>query len=219
MSYETEEQQLERLKDWWKENGTSLIVGAVLGLSGFAGWKYWNEQKVQYQADASDLYNQIIAIQSSGDLKLFNEKVEDSRNQFPDSTYAILASFVQAKKAVETNELDKASESLNWIISNHADHDLAVVAKMRLARIYLQQDKANEALSLLDVTEDSGYFALANLTKGDAFMILNKKRDALLAYQEAAKDYELTMSNPALQLKIDELNGMIEKEVSEVIEQ
>ena len=39
--YETEEQQVEAVKKWWKENGVSLIVGVVMGLSAIAGWKYY----------------------------------------------------------------------------------------------------------------------------------------------------------------------------------
>ena len=32
--YTTEEQQVEVIKEWWKENGTSVIAGTVIGLVG-----------------------------------------------------------------------------------------------------------------------------------------------------------------------------------------
>ena len=35
--YSTEEQQVEAIKSFWKENGSQIIVGAVLGLGGFSG--------------------------------------------------------------------------------------------------------------------------------------------------------------------------------------
>ena len=40
--YETEEQQVEALKDWWKQNGLAVIGGAVLGVSALIGWRGWN---------------------------------------------------------------------------------------------------------------------------------------------------------------------------------
>ena len=42
--YETEEQQVAALKTWWKENGTSLIVGLFVGVSALFGWRYYAEQ-------------------------------------------------------------------------------------------------------------------------------------------------------------------------------
>jgi predicted negative regulator of RcsB-dependent stress response len=41
--YETEEQQVDAIKKWWHENGTMLIVGAVVGLAGLWGWRYYGE--------------------------------------------------------------------------------------------------------------------------------------------------------------------------------
>jgi len=38
--FSTEDEQVEAIKKWWKENGTSLIVGVVLGLSVLFGWRY-----------------------------------------------------------------------------------------------------------------------------------------------------------------------------------
>ena len=35
--YETEEQQVEAIKRFWKENGLSLVIGALLGLGGLLG--------------------------------------------------------------------------------------------------------------------------------------------------------------------------------------
>ncbi len=32
--YDTEEEQVQAIKEWWKENGKAVIIGAVLGLGG-----------------------------------------------------------------------------------------------------------------------------------------------------------------------------------------
>ncbi|PAR85254.1 YfgM family protein, partial [Vibrio cholerae] len=41
--YDTEEQQVEAIKDWWKENGKAVIFGAVIGLGGLFGWRYYQD--------------------------------------------------------------------------------------------------------------------------------------------------------------------------------
>ena len=38
--YSTEEQQVDAIKQFWKDYGSSIIVGAVVGLGGLYGWNY-----------------------------------------------------------------------------------------------------------------------------------------------------------------------------------
>ena len=39
----TEEEQVEALKSWWKENGKSLIMGVVIAVAAVFGWRGWNQ--------------------------------------------------------------------------------------------------------------------------------------------------------------------------------
>ena len=39
--HRTEEEQVEAIKTWWKANGTSVIVGVVLGVAVIFGVRYW----------------------------------------------------------------------------------------------------------------------------------------------------------------------------------
>ena len=38
---ETEEQQIDALKEWWKQNGSAAVIGVVLGVGSLVGWKGW----------------------------------------------------------------------------------------------------------------------------------------------------------------------------------
>lgn len=206
MSYETEEQQVERLKEWWNENGTPLVVGAILGLAGFGGWKYWNAQQIAYQEGASDLYLKVTEVVASDNTEGLVEAAQAVKTQFPESSYAILSAFHLAKAAVEKGEFDKAESELKWVVETHADNELAPVAKIRLARVLLQQGKASDALPLVKVDEESGYYALANLVKGDALLAMDKRDEALAAYEIASGDLEVVARHPSLQIKIDSLS-------------
>lgn len=215
MSYQTEEQQIEQLKDWWKENGTSLLVGAALGLSGFFGWKFWNEKQVIEQESASNLYVSMTEYIGKEDTSKLIENANLVKAKHPDSSYAILASFHLVKVAVEEKKYDEAAAELKWIIDNHKGNELTDIAKIRLARILIAQQKAEQALALLTFSDDSGYFELANLVKGDAFSALNKKQEALEAYQLAANVGKTTANHSTLNIKIDELK-LSELELTEV---
>lgn len=206
MSYETEEQQVERLKEWWSENGTPLVVGAVLGLLGFGGWKYWTEQQVVYQAAASDAYVKVTEILSSEKKDGLKESAEAVKKDFPDSSYAILSAFQLAKLAIENNDLDAAKSELQWVVDTHPTNELTPVAKIRLARVLMAQDNAKQALPLVSLEETSGYYALASLVKGDALVALERKSEALDAYKAAFADKTIVARNPTLQVKIDQLS-------------
>lgn len=212
MSYETEEQQLDALKDWWKENGTPLIIGAVLGLAGFAGWKYWNQQQIAYQEGASDLYIKVSEILKTEKKEGLAESAQAVKSQFPKSSYAILSSFQLAKLAVDAKELDKAASELSWVIDNHPSNELTAIAKIRLARVFIEQEKASEAVALVSLEETSGYYALASLVKGDALMALERKSEALDAYKAASTDMSIVARNPSLQIKIDQLSDATEED-------
>ena len=54
--YETEEQQVEALKEWWKENGIAVVSGAILGIAALGGWRGWSWYQEKQANEASDLY-------------------------------------------------------------------------------------------------------------------------------------------------------------------
>lgn len=205
VSYQTEEQQVEQLKEWWKDNGTPLIVGAVLGLSSFAGWKYWNEEQVVVQTKASDSFITVSKALDEGNDAEIASSSQAVKTQYPDSSYAVLSAFQLAKQAVKENQLDKAVAELEWVLTNHASSDLTSIAKIRIARVLIAQDKAEKALTYLNFTKDSGYAEMANLVKGDAFLSLGKESEALEAYQTASNKGNLTANHPTIKMKIASL--------------
>ena len=60
--YETEEQQVDAIKKWWSENGTALIVVAVIGLAGLWGWRYYGESVIAAQEQTSSEFAETSEI-------------------------------------------------------------------------------------------------------------------------------------------------------------
>ncbi len=58
--YSTEEQQAEAIKRFFRENGTTIVVGAVLGLGGLYGWKAYNQSQIDSAEAASEAFTQVV---------------------------------------------------------------------------------------------------------------------------------------------------------------
>ena len=59
MDYKTDDEKVEELKAWWKENGTSVVAGVALAVAGLFGWEYWKDWKEATAAEASTLYTEV----------------------------------------------------------------------------------------------------------------------------------------------------------------
>ncbi len=208
MSYQTEEQQIEQLKDWWNENGTPLLIGAALGLAGFFGWEYYDEQQIKHQATASDQYITLTKKIEAKDSNAQAEIAASIKKDFADTAYAALSAFHLAKLAVEKQDLAAAKAELSWVIDKNIAEDMSGIAKIRLARILLSEGQAQQAIEQLDFQEDSGFYELSSLLKGDAYLSLGQKAEALEAYQIAVAKSQTTANHPSLKLIIDELKAV-----------
>ena len=56
-----EEEQAERLKEWWQKNGTATIVVIVLAIGSMIGWRQWQEHSSGQAAEASKVYESLVA--------------------------------------------------------------------------------------------------------------------------------------------------------------
>ncbi|MEI8632387.1 tetratricopeptide repeat protein [Vibrio sp. PP-XX7] len=63
--YDTEEQQVEAIKNWWGENGKAVLIGTVVGLAGIFGWNYYQHSVVTSQETASHQYTDVMSTLSA----------------------------------------------------------------------------------------------------------------------------------------------------------
>ncbi len=184
--YETEEQQVEALKKWWKENGTSIVIGLVVGISGLFGWRYYEQQNYIHAVHASDLYMQVL---QSTSLKKIDDKTMDLNNQlineFSDTPYAALSSLALAKIEYENNRPEAAVAQLELAVKHASDESIRQIASLRLARLYIEQKKYNEASAILSQAHDAAYDAQYEELKGDLHAAKGEVEDARAAYDKA----------------------------------
>ncbi|TMP29387.1 hypothetical protein CWB99_09330 [Pseudoalteromonas rubra] len=196
--YSTEEQQAEAIKRFFRENGTSLIIGAVLGLGGLYGWKAYNQHQIDSAEAGSEAYNQLV---DSGDVLTKSDEFLTNNGE---SSYAVLAAFVAAKEAVEQGKLDVAQEKLTFAASTVKAPELKATAYLRLARVQAAQEDYSAAMATLGNQMPESFAAQLAEVKGDILLAQGKKDAARDEYQKAVTAGG-SDNNPLLQIKLDDL--------------
>lgn len=200
--YTTEEQQVEVIKSWWKENGTSVLAGTVIGLVGLFGWRYYNELQQTNQEAASQAYNAMTAQLAKGDDAAL-EQAKSFITAHQGDAYAELAALQLAAAAVKAGKLDLAAEQLTLVAAS-GDESIKPIAALRLARVLKDQGKADEALAQLGKINNDAFKAQVAEVRGDVLLGQGKPEEARDAYQVAA-DAGGLQSSAELKLKMDDL--------------
>ena len=208
MTSGTEEEQLAQIKEWWQRNGKPLMLGAVIALVLVFGWQFWQKHQINQAQSASVLYQQLLtAALESGEV----DAAEVSRlgnllkKDFAGTHYAQYGSLFIAKVAVEAGRLDEAASELRAILDKPADKTLDELARQRLARVLAAQDKADEALKLLDGEADKAFAASREELKGDLLVQLGRDDEAHAAYGKAKESLSQDAAIGGLQMKLDDL--------------
>lgn len=199
--HDSEEQQVEAIKDWWKENGKAVILGGVIGLGGLFGWQYYQDSVIAAKEAASESYsNAIEALANNGIEAVADTQAFIDANK--ESDYAALAALQLAKVQVEAGKLDDALAQLNWVKSNSEDEALMPLVSFRLARILAEQAQLDAALTELDGIKQANWAGRVAELKGD---ILLRKDDTAGAYSAYTEAQQAGDASQAIQMKLDDL--------------
>ncbi|MEZ8826177.1 YfgM family protein [Vibrio amylolyticus] len=199
--YDSEEQQVEAIKDWWKENGKSVILGAVVGLGGLFGWRYYQDSAIEAKEQASEAYTQAMeTLQTQNDAGI--EQVQSFIDSNEKSEYSVLAALQLAKVQVEAKQLDEALAQLEWAKTATKDEALKAVITYRVARIQAEQENYSGALAELTTITDANWSGRIAELRGDIELRQGNSDAAFAAYTEAQ---QATDASQTLQLKLDDL--------------
>lgn len=201
--YSTEEQQVDAIKQFWKDYGSSIIVGAVVGLGGLYGWNYYSDVKIEKSEAASEAFQGIVA--NNSDSAAVQAAITEFGAQHDQKGYQALLELMSAKAAVEAGDLDKAEIAFTKIISANPGASLASLATLRLSRVQAEQGNLGTAIATLEQITDEAFNAQRDEFKGDLLVRQGDMDKARSAYQ-AAVDNGGALTSPALQMKLDNLN-------------
>jgi predicted negative regulator of RcsB-dependent stress response len=203
---ETEEQELEALKEWWQEYGRTIVVGVVIGLGGVFGWTSWQNHQQSQAEKASMFYQRLIDDAARDRHQAVGKQAASLADEFSNSGYAVLAALLAAKSAYAENDLEGAKRQLVWMISQSAESSFKDIARIRLARLLIQENNLDEALSTLNGIDDDAFSATANEIRGDIRYLEGDMVGARTAYQKALTGDTIPGAmRSRVQMKVDDL--------------
>lgn len=186
MKYETEEQQLEAIKDWWKQNANMIIGGVAIGISAIFGWQYYQDQTIVSQSNASIIYQQVMnSSQNTASLNEQQTRVNQLQADYANTPYASLAALLLAKQHMAAGEFVKAQQQLEWVAGNAKQDEIQYLAQIRLAKLFFSLQQPDKALDILNKDFPSSFQAMVFELKGDVLLTQGNKPEAQQAYQQA----------------------------------
>jgi predicted negative regulator of RcsB-dependent stress response len=203
-----EQEQVDELKAWWKENGKWVIGVLVVGLLGFAGTTYWKSYQANQAAEAAKLYAEVVKQAASNDPKRIGDAADALVSRYGNSAYAARAQLLAAQASLQAHDVAHAKVQLQWVIEHANETGLQDTARLKLASVLLDEKKYDEALKQLDAAHPDSFTGLYSDLRGDVLSAQGKTAEARAAYQQAYDKMDARNSyRNLIQLKMDGLGS------------
>lgn len=204
--YSTEEQQVEAIKQFWKDHGMSIIAGVVIGLGGLYGFRYYQQSQLEAQESLSAKYAVLTEklTAEGADKKAWLAEAQGFIESSKATDYALLTSLLAAKEAVALKDYAAAEKLLNSVVIGSKSPELKAIATIRLARVQAEQNNDKAALTTLEAVLPAAFLAQQQEIKGDVLLKGGDEKAALAAYKAAQAASEAGR-NPILEVKLNEL--------------
>ena len=205
--YLTEKEQVEKLRQWWRDNGWFLIAGAALGGLGLLGWnQYWAYQ-ARNSEKAGVVYASIQQAIEAPNLEQASTLLKQMRADYPSAAYTQQAGLAVARAELITDP-QRAADDLRYTMEHSQDTELAMIARLRLARVLAYREQYPDALAILTVDKAGKFAGRINEIKGDVFVAQGKVEEARAAYLAAmVSSGAEVLDRGFLQMKLADLPG------------
>ena len=175
----------EKLREWWKRNGVGIIAGIILGVGGVGGIQGWRMYQDYQGEKASVLYEQMLAADVVDDQAAVIDSATVLIANHQSSGYADLARLMLARQFLYAEDVAAARTALNELLAESKDPVMQQVARVRLAVIALQADDVDQVRALAEASAPEGFVSQFQELLGDALMASGDLKAAQIAYEKA----------------------------------
>ena len=182
-----EEQEINQLKEWWKENGKTIIVAFILGVGGMFGWRYWQAHQAEQIAQASAQYDALI-YSAQQDKQAKKANIEQFVQANSKTAYAVFALLDEAKKAAEKQDFAAAEVNLNQALTQSQDEVLTSIVALRLSAVQFQLGQLDNALTTLNQVKGESFNARKAILTGDIQIVKGDKVAAKNSFEQAQQN-------------------------------
>ncbi len=184
--YDLEEQeQIDAIKSWWKDNGR-WVLAALLGLAvGYGAYQAWQHYRNGQAEKAGVLFDAVRTAAQQGDAAKALQAARALQEAQPSSALAPRGALISAAVSHAKGDNAGATQELEWVVSNAKEPTLGDLARLRLAGLLADQKKYDDALHLLDANHVPDFVPLTQGLRGDILFAQGKTKEARAAYQAA----------------------------------
>jgi len=201
-----EQEQLDALKAWWKDNRKWLISALAIVLVTYAAYSSWKGYQRKQAAEASTLYAEVLKQVASNDPKRINDAVAALVEKYSNTAYAPRAQLLAVQTNMQVKDLARAKSQLEWVIAHASEAGLQDTARLKLSSILLDEKNYTEAMKLLDATHPEAFVGLFADLKGDVLAAQGKTEEARTSYKLAFEKMDSKSAyRNLIQLKLDGL--------------
>jgi predicted negative regulator of RcsB-dependent stress response len=168
-----------------ERNGKSVITGLIVGVAAIVGYKQWGVYQMDQAESASELYQNMLENNTNTKTDEFYATGSEILLEYSSTPYASLAALIMAKKLVDENKYPDAVKKLNWLLSNSSDAGIKHIARIRLARILLNEKQIDQAFDLVKKTTSDSFKMEYSELRGDIYVAKKEFSLAKEAYQSA----------------------------------
>ncbi len=181
----TEEEQIEEFRAWWKEYGAYVIGGVVLGGLVLFGINFQGNARLAAQQEASALYDQLADEVVDGDLEAAEGIAAQIAEEYSNTAYVAQSKLAIARLYMDENRDVDAAKTLRELIALKGVEAIKEIARLRLAKVLIYQEKAEEALETVKESATDAFAARFAEVRGDAYALLENYTEARAAYEDA----------------------------------
>ena len=181
----SDEEKVEAIKQWLQTNGPGIAAGILIGLAGIGGWQWWQNRQQAIAEAASGYYDTLLSAVEADDAPRARGQAAVLTDTYADTTYGALAGLMLARLDAADGANEQAIEWLRWVLQHTDRRDLRDIARLRLARLLLAEDRLDEAQAQLDQILSAAYSAEQEELRGDIHLARNDIERARSAYQAA----------------------------------
>lgn len=208
--YLTEQEQIELLKNWIKQYSLVILAGVLIAIMAMSAWRFWDQRQNKMLDHASSVYDEMLTMRAQNEPAEMIIQTKKLYSHYEKTTYGKMAALMLARTAAVKSNNAEAEKQLEWVINNTKVPALSQIARLRLARLLIAENKANDSLTLLKQVDDKSFSGLIDEVRGDAYLANNDKTKARAAYQLALSELpNAEVVRPLLQMKYDNLTTSI----------
>lgn len=222
--YRTEEEQVEAIKRWWKDNGNGILMGIGLAIALVFGWQSWQQNTRAKGEEASVLFSQMqeasraLLTMPATPVKegeapaenpqrvTFEHLAKQLKDEYAGSTYAVMAALMVARDKVDAGNAADAEKELRWALEQKPAEAISLIINLRLARVLAMKGELDNALALLEGIDPGAQKSTYEELRGDLYMAKGDVAKAREAYKAGlAAAAESSNNRALLKTKLDDL--------------